>query len=165
MLEGRREGGDFPLENTEILGHCSWLDINYWLYVYHVHTVPTVARRGWCVPRSWNYRELWTTMCILRTEPGSSAKPEHALNPWVICSITPLFSMTNFIPGKDDRASVCSARLQCVTLQWNYLTQTCETSKPQQQHANNHNLWTAGWGQISFLWVCMCLTKVLQYTR
>lgn len=29
MLEGRREGGDFPLENTEILGHCSWLDINY----------------------------------------------------------------------------------------------------------------------------------------
>lgn len=113
-----RRWGLSSYENTEVLGHCSWLDINYWLYVYHMHTVPTVARRGWWIPRSWNYRQLWTTICILGTEPGSSEKPVHALNPGVICSITPsLLSMTNFIPGEDDGASVCSARLQCVTLQ------------------------------------------------
>lgn len=52
----------------------------------HVCMVPTEARRGHWIPWDWRYRQLKSTMWVLRTEPESSAKAgllttEHLSSP------------------------------------------------------------------------------------
>ena len=50
------------------------------MFVYHVHAVPTEARRGCQI--SWNcyYRQLWVAMSLLGTKPDSFRRAISALN-------------------------------------------------------------------------------------
>lgn len=50
-----------------------------YLCIQHVLLVPIMVRRGHQLPWSCSYRSLWTIMCVLGTEPGSSQEQQVLL--------------------------------------------------------------------------------------
>lgn len=51
------------------------------IYVYHMHTLPTEARKEHEIPWHWHYRQwLETTMLALGTKPRAAAQAANVVN-------------------------------------------------------------------------------------
>lgn len=54
------------------------------IFVYHMPLVPTEAGRGLWISWNWSYSWLWAAVWMLRIDPRSSVRSEHAFNCWVV---------------------------------------------------------------------------------
>lgn len=68
------------------------------MFVYHMHVMPSEARRGHQIPWAWSCRWLWTELWALGTKLRSSVRAANILSHWAI----PLASEIDLLTEKTE---------------------------------------------------------------